>query len=233
MSISVALLAYKEEENLRLLIPKVIEVMEKMNEKYEIFIIDSQYPLDNTKGVCDEYGVSYYNQTEPHYAGAYKEAIKLAKNDKFLLIDADGSCDPKYIKDMYNKYNEGYDVVIGSRYTKGGGTTVPKYLTFMSKIVNIVFRTIIGVKVKDISISFRLYNTEKLKQIKITSTNYEIQEEIILRLKMINPNIKIAEVPIIFVERWNGETKRQLLKFIICYITSIFKFIGIKFRFLK
>ena len=49
MGISVVLLAYREEENLRVLLPKIKEEVEKCGEEYEILVVDTAKPLDNTK----------------------------------------------------------------------------------------------------------------------------------------------------------------------------------------
>ncbi len=46
MSISVALLAYKEAENLKILLPQIIEQVEKCGEEYEILVVDTKEPLD-------------------------------------------------------------------------------------------------------------------------------------------------------------------------------------------
>ena len=51
MGISLVLLAYKEEDNLRVLLPQIIEEVEKCNEEYEILVVDTAKPLDNTKGL--------------------------------------------------------------------------------------------------------------------------------------------------------------------------------------
>ena len=65
MGISVVLLAYKEEENLKVLLPQIIENVEKCGEEYEILIVDTEKPLDNTKEVCDKFGARYINQEMP------------------------------------------------------------------------------------------------------------------------------------------------------------------------
>ena len=44
MGISVALLAYKEEENLKVLLPQIIEQVEKCGEEYEILVVDTEQP---------------------------------------------------------------------------------------------------------------------------------------------------------------------------------------------
>ena len=56
MGISVALLAYKEEENLKVLLPQIIEQVEKCGEEYEILVVDTEQPLDHTADVCERFG---------------------------------------------------------------------------------------------------------------------------------------------------------------------------------
>ena len=57
MGISVVLLAYKEEENLRVLLPQIIEEVEKCNEEYEILVVDTMKPLDNTIFIKNPFGI--------------------------------------------------------------------------------------------------------------------------------------------------------------------------------
>ncbi len=226
MGISVVLLAYKEEENLKVLLPKIIENVEKTGEKYEILVIDTQKPLDNTKGVCEQYGAKYINQEAPAFAGAFKTGIKYAKMDKFLILDSDGSHNPKYIPQIYEKFKkERCDVVIGSRYVKGGKTNDAKSSIIMSHILNGMFRICLGIKAKDISTDYRLYVTSQLKKVKLTCRNYDVLQEVLLQLKLNKPKkkLKIGEVPIEFDKRIYGESKRRLLPFIMSYIKTLFK----------
>ena len=62
MSTSVVLLAYKEAENLKILLPQIHKVMEKLKDDYEVIVIDSAKPLDNTKEVCEKNNTLYYPQ---------------------------------------------------------------------------------------------------------------------------------------------------------------------------
>ena len=65
MSTSVVLLAYKEAENLKILLPQIHKVMEKLKDDYEVIVIDSAKPLDNTKEVCEKNNTLYYPQEGP------------------------------------------------------------------------------------------------------------------------------------------------------------------------
>ena len=140
-----------------------------------------------------------------------------------LVLDSDGSHDPKYIPDMYKKFVEGYDVVIGSRYTKGGSTSDAKSSQVMSAILNFMFRLFLGIKAKDMSTNFRIYDTSTFKDIKLRCVNYDVLEEILLEMKLKKgkAGFKIAEVPISFNKRIYGQSKRRLIPFIISYIGTL------------
>ena len=149
-----------------------------------------------------------------------------------LVLDSDGSHDPKYIPDIYNKYKEGYDVVIGSRYTKGGKTEDAVTSRIMSHILNGVYRVVTGVKAKDLSTNFRMYRADLIRQVKLSSVNYDVLEEVLLlmKLKAGKKNFRVGEIPITFNKRIAGESKRRLIPFIISYIKTMFRLIGIRIK---
>lgn len=231
MGISVVLLSYKEEENLRVLLPQIKEQVESLGEDYEILVVDTETPLDNTPAVCAEFGARYVNQEEKGFGGAFRTAIKYAEKDKFLIMDSDGSHQPQYIPAIYHKFvNEHCDIVIGSRYTKGGVSNDDKSSQIMSHLLNFAYRIVIGVKAKDLSTDFRMYHTAQLKKVNLTCENYDVLEEVILKLKLnkFDYNIKIGEIPIVFSKRLFGESKRQLVKFIISYLKTIIRLFFIR-----
>ena len=209
MGISLVLLAYKE-----------------CKEDYEILVIDTATPLDNTEEVCKKYGARYINQEKPGFGGAFGTGIKYAEKDKFLIMDSDGSHPTAHIPEIHRMFISGnYDVVIGSRYTKGGKTNDAALSIIMSKILNTIFRICLGISAKDISTDYRMYHTAQLKAITLTCENYDVLQEVLLGLKLAKPDkrLVIGEVPISFQKRLFGETKRQLVKFIISYIKTLYK----------
>ena len=222
MATSVILLAYKEAENLKILIPQIKEAFIAISEPIEILVIDSATPQDNTQEVCISMGAKYIPQEEPAYGGAFRTGIKYASFDKIQVLDADCSHDPNDIPAIHHKFTEGYDLVIGSRYTKGGVTEDSKTSLIMSKFLNTIMRVVVGVKAKDISTSFRLYDAGQLKSVTLERNNYDVLQEVILKMKLNNPNFKIGEIPIVFHKRAFGQSKRQLLKFIMGYAATLF-----------
>ena len=229
--ITVSLLAYKEAENLEVLLPKIISNLELTGSEYDIQIIDTAQPMDNTSEVCAKYNALYFNQEEPGFGGAFRTAIKKANRKMFLILDADGSHNPKYIPDMYKLFvHDNCDLVIGSRYVPGGKTFDAKSSIIMSKMLNGVFRLFLGIKAKDISTDFRLYDAAQLKVVQLERDNYDVLQEVLLKLKLNNPNFKIGEVPITFEKRVYGESKRKLIPFIISYMKTLIQLTFLRIR---
>lgn len=228
--IGVALLAYKEAENLAFLLPQIKSNLEKTNEEYDILVVDTAEPLDDTASVCEQNGAKYINQEWPSFGGAFRTAIKYVDREKFLILDSDGSHDPNKISEINELFNiQKCDVVIGSRYAKGGITQDSKSSIVMSKILNTAFRICLGIQAKDISTDYRMYDTKQLKKVNLENKNYDVLQEVLLKMKLNNSKLKIGEVPITFTKRVFGESKRKLIPFIIDYIKSLFKLTSMRF----
>ncbi len=231
--ISVVILAYKEAENLKILLPQIHEKMGEIGEVYEILVVDTAIPTDDTRSVCKENHAMYVPQELPFYGGAFQTGIKYARYNKLQTLDADGSHNPSTLPEIYKQYQKGYDIVIGSRYTKGGVTHDAKISVIMSHILNSVMRICIGVKAKDISTAYRLYDAALLKKVTLQGENYDVLQEVILKMKLIKKKnskekFKIGEVPIVFEKRMFGESKRNLGKFILSYIKTLVKLVKLR-----
>lgn len=226
MTLSVVIPAYKEAQNLNLIIPKIQDALKGVD--HDINIIDTITPMDETEAVCSQYGVNYYHREGGNlYGDAIRTGFKVATKDHILIMDADGSHSPSDFSKMLNDA-ENYDLTIGSRYVTDGKTDNPWILVFMSWIVNVCFRIALGLKVKDISDSFRIYKSADVKALQLDCNNFDIVEEIIIKLSVYHNNYKIREVPITFNKRMYGESKRDLLKFAFSYISTIVKLFKIK-----
>lgn len=100
-------------------------------------------------------------------------------------MDSDGSHPPKSIPAIHKMFvEEKCDVVIGSRYVKGGVTNDAKSSQIMSHMLNFAFRVCLGLHANDLSTDYRMYHTKQLKKVKLTCENYDVLEEVLLRLKL-------------------------------------------------
>lgn len=220
--ISVIIPSYQEAENLKNILPSLKENLSAIGVPFEILCVDTIEKMDDTEDVCSRCGATYVRrQGGNNYGDAIRTGFKTAKYDFTVVMDGDGSHDPKYIKAFHEEIQKGHDLIIGSRYTKGGNTQNPFILKAMSYILNVTYRILFGIKAKDVSDSYRMYRTAQIKNLILECENFDIVEEIIIKLVMSKSEYDIKEVPIYFEERKAGKSKRDLGKFILSYIILI------------
>lgn len=230
-SMSIVLLAYGEADNLKVFLPRVIKSVEPLQIDYEILVIDAMVAVDISEEICIENNATYISQEEPGYGGAFRTGIKHASKSFICVLDVDGSHEPEVIPQLYAKINSGYDMVIGSRYVKGGKTNDGQQSIIMSKLLNNTFRFFLGISAKDISTSFRIYRAEQVKKVALSCRNFDVLEEVVFMQMANKPGFKIGEVPINFNKRLFGESKRNLIPFIISYIKTLLRLFSLRILF--
>jgi dolichol-phosphate mannosyltransferase len=211
----ITIATYNELENL----PRLVDEIFAQAPDVHVLVIDDNSP-DGTGRWCDEKHAQDSRVHCLHRAGklglgtatiaGMKYAIEHGY-EQVLNMDADFSHHPRHLRAMLQRMavGEPVDVVIGSRYVRGGGIEGwPLKRHLMSKGVNLYARLLLGLKSRDCSGAFRLYRTELLKKIDfdtILSQGYSFQEEILWRLK--KAGARFAETPIVFADRQRGVSK--------------------------
>lgn len=231
MKLSVMMPCYKEADNLVQILPQIDNVLKNIEVEAEILVVDTMNPLDATHQICEDYcnsaysSIRYINRRNGNnYGDAIRTGFEETRGDYLVVMDADGSHNPDDIARLYEEIvSKKCGVVIGSRYTKGGNTDNPFVLKLMSYVLNLTYRVLFHLNVKDVSDSYRIYETKRLKELKLQCDNFDIVEEILIKLKYIFPDIVINEIPICFNKRVCGESKRDLVKFIFSYISTMRK----------
>lgn len=217
--LSVIIPTYLEEENLRVMLPQIQTELKKLSISYEIIVVDTTTSMDETKIVCTKNSVRYINRKISNsYGDAVRTGIKHSLGEYLIFMDADGSHPPEFISQLYSK-KDGYDVIIASRYIEGGYTENTKISILLSHLVNKTYQLVLGLNVKDVSNSFRLYKSDIIKNISLTCNNFDILEEILFKLR----KSKIKEIPFTFKKRKHGQTKRNTLQLATNYLNSIIK----------
>ena len=208
----VTLATYNEFENLPPLLTEILEV----DPTLEILVIDDNSP-DGTGVWCQTQSLleprlhCLRREGKLGLGSATIAAMRYAIAEGFdwvLNMDADFSHHPRYIPSIMAA-REKVDVVIGSRYVKGGGVSGwPLKRKIMSQCVNFYARNLLGLPLRDCSGAFRCYRTSVLKKIDfsgILAMGYAFQEEILWRMKM--AGARFCEVPIVFEDRRYGTSK--------------------------
>ncbi len=124
-------------------------------------------------------------------------------------MDTDLSHDPRYLPDFLRAFEEGADVVIGSRNIPGGGVEgwgPGRHL--LSKGGSLYSRLILGLGIRDLTSGYKAFRREVLEAIEldaVRSEGYSFQIE--LTYRALRRGFSIREVPIVFVDRRAGSSK--------------------------
>jgi dolichol-phosphate mannosyltransferase len=204
---------YNERENLR----AIVESIQQHAPGVDVLVVDDNSP-DNTGAVADELSREHPERIfvihrpakeglGPAYVAAFKFA--LARDyDLIFQMDADFSHDPKYLADFFEKIREN-DLVVGSRYIKG--ISVVNWdlkRLILSKAATAYVRFVTRVPFTDATSGFSLWRREALEKIDFEdafSSGYVFLVE--MKYKAWRKGLRVAEVPIIFVERKSGDSK--------------------------
>lgn len=205
---------YNEADNILKIIPEVLKNTSTEDE-FNILVVDDNSP-DGTAALVENLNnenVHLIKREKKSGLGtAYVAGFRYAIENKYDIVfemDADFSHDPKYLSGFVEKIKEGFDLVIGSRYVNGISVlNWPLRRLILSYVANVYTRMVTGLKVMDTTAGFMCYRVTALKQINLDdlkSNGYSFQIE--MKFKFYKKGFKIIEVPILFIDRREGESK--------------------------
>ena len=216
---------YNEKDNIGRLVTHLIEIVfQKIDPKWDmnILVVDDSSP-DGTAEVVQELQKKYpnlhlkINEKKNGLGAAYMSGMGHAVDnldaDILFEMDADFSHDPAVIPHFLEKIDQGYDLVLGSRYIKGG--SIPKNWGIHRKILSIVGNLVVQLimtyfAVKDWTGGYRAIKKElfqalrkEMKRDEFTGYTFQIG----FLHKAIRKGFKITEVPFHFSDREYGKSK--------------------------
>lgn len=175
----------------------------------EIIIIDG-HSTDKTASEAKSYlrkgKDKFIVQKGKGYGAGLIEGFKLARGDIIIIMDGDGSHDPKDVPTLIEKIKQGYDYVIASRYAKGGKSLDDTLIRFIgNKTLTGLTNIFHGTKITD---SLHFYNAitrNGLKKIHAKSSDFEYCIEFLILAH--KAGLKFAEVPVVERKRFAGKSK--------------------------
>jgi dolichol-phosphate mannosyltransferase len=149
------------------------------------------------------------------YAAGFHYALEKGY-DAAVTMDADFSHNPAHIPELIAASNKA-DLVIGSRYVPGGKTVNwGRFRILISRIANLMAHTVLSLQPSDCTSGFRLYHCKTLREVDfegVVAEGYSYLVEILYRVE--SNHMRIAEIPITFIERRAGKSKisrKEILK---------------------
>jgi len=125
-------------------------------------------------------------------------------------LDADLSHDPDFIIKLW-RAREMADVVIASRYVKGGVAYMPLGRKLLSRVLNRFFALGLGLSVRDLSSGFRLYRARVLAGLDLHGQNFDVLEEVLV--KVCSAGWRVLEVPFTYYPRDQGASHARVIRF--------------------
>jgi glycosyltransferase involved in cell wall biosynthesis len=225
MKVSVVIPTYNERESIQKLLRSVSESLKEF--EYEIIVVDDNSPdgtAEAVKEIAGETNAKLVSRKEKGGIGsAYKLGVERSRGEVIVTMDADLSHNPEMIPKMIAEIQNGFDLVLGSRYVDGGAIEKWNlYRKAVSKTANTVAKFILGLRTNDLTTGYRAYRREALDAIRfqeLTSSGYSILMEIVFRAE--KANLKIKEIPITFYDRKGGSSKLGLTEQIKYLITVL------------
>ena len=200
MKIIVTIPAYNEAQSIGSLIKGIKDVMGRGRYNYNILVVDDG-STDKTAETAKRAGAVVYSHPKNYgLAETFKTELKKClelKADIIVHIDADGQYLPKEISKLLKEINNGYDIVLGSRFQ---GKI--EHMPLINRIGNLAFSKVVSgitnLQISDAQTGFRAFTREVAESIPITSNHTYTQEQIIRAVKQ---KFRIKEVPIYFAKR--------------------------------
>lgn len=231
--VNIVIPVYNEGENIT---NTLADIETKVATKHHIFIV-YDFDEDNTLAAVKRYADSkgdlpitlVKNKYGTGVLNAIKTGFECVDEGIVLVTMADLSDDLAKVDEMFNKVNQGYDIVCGSRYMKAGRQIGGRWFKkFLSRMAGISLHYLTGIPTHDITNSFKMYTKKVLNDITIESTGgFEVGMEIVLKAHF--KGYKIAEVPSIWRDRSAGQSRFLLWKWLPKYLR--WYWLGIRNRF--
>jgi dolichol-phosphate mannosyltransferase len=211
MNALVMIPTYNERENLPRIVPLV------MQHDVRLLVIDDRSP-DGTGALAEELARQYPGRVSVlhrsgrrglgrSYVDGFKRALAMDV-DVAVQMDADLSHDPAYLPALLEA-TERYDLALGSRYVQGiSVVNWPLKRLILSTMGNRYVRAITGLSVRDCTAGFRAWRRDAMQALpldRIVSDGYSFQVEMLY--EAVRAGCSVVEVPIVFVERRQGESK--------------------------
>ena len=219
MKLSIVIPAYNEQDNIEDVIKKIES---SLNIEHELVVVND-HSSDCTREIVLGLSGRYPNVrlvdnlSERGFASAIKTGFANIRTDIVVPVMADLCDDLNTIKEMFDKINQGYDVVCGARYIGGGARLGgSKVKAFFSSFVGMSLHYLLGLPTHDIANAFKMYRKKVIESIDIESQGFEISMEI--PLKAYYSGFKITEVPTVWRERTKGKSSFKMLKLLPAYL---------------
>jgi glycosyltransferase involved in cell wall biosynthesis len=214
MDLSIIIPALDEEGCVGQAVSDVHGVCRGMGLDYEILVVDGG-SRDRTALLAQQAGATVLTQRESGYGAALREGFAAARGEWVATMDSDLSHPPMILRTLYRNRERG-DVLIASRYVKGGLANMPLQRRWLSQVLNRVFARVLDLPIADLSSGFRLYRRSVLREVEARHSDFSFLQEILVRAYC--AGFRVLEIPFHYFPRRSGASKARIIPFGVSYL---------------
>ena len=223
--ISIVIPALDEQENLELLLPLISNVIRQLEVSAEVLVVDGG-SRDGSKLVAEKLGARVIEQVERGYGGALIAGFAAATAPYVITMDADLSHPPEFLKDFW-ALREDSDMLVASRYAPGGQADMETGRRILSTILNRTYAILLGVKLRDLSSGFRMYDRRVVTRLDLQGRDFDALEEILVKIYVSGGRVR--EVPFHYQARISGKSHAKLFKFGWAYLKTLLRMLKLRY----
>ena len=219
MKLTVVIPVHNEEENI---LDVILKIETDLRLPFELIVVND-HSVDSTASIVADLAKKYNNislienKLDAGFANAMKTGLHSAKGEAIVPVMGDLCDDLRVIPVMFDKISDGFDVVCGSRYIKGGARIGGSKLKgFLSAFAGRSLYYLLGIPTHDIANAFKMYSKKVIDSIDIEAKGFEISME--LPLKAYYAGFKITEVPTVWHERKKGKSSFRMFNLVPNYL---------------
>jgi len=232
MDLSVILPTYNEKGNIIELIDAITWHLLPMNIEKEIIVVDDNSPDNTGKLAHDHFAENkevkvFIRTRERGLATAIRYGMEKSSGNIIVVMDTDFNHDPKVLPQM-TKFLEYYDIIIGSRYTMGGGTMgsgmSDNFRYISSFTFNFLIRIVLGTRTQDNLSGFFAIRREVLFSLGFERIFWGYGDyffRLLFYAKKLGATM--LGIPVVYQRRKTGETKKHLLSLVVQYTVALIK----------
>lgn len=206
LSVSVVIPTKNEARNIAWVLERIPEDL------HQVLIVDagsSDGTIDVARATRSD--VDVIIEPRPGKGIALRTGFAAATGDVVVMLDADGSMDPAEIDRFVDRVKEGHDVVKGSRFADGGGSTDLTWFRSLGnrmllRLVNLLY----GATFTELCYGFFAFRRHALRRLDLEADGFEIETEIVV--KSLRADLRVAEVPSMEATRLHGRSNLRPIR---------------------